>query len=49
MRHHLNIHASPFEHQATPAKSDTIISGNFRGWVQFRQSIPNNVCLNYKG
>lgn len=41
------VHASPFEHQATPAKSNIVISGNFRGWVQFRQEIPNNVCRKY--
>ena len=53
-------HASPVEHQATPAEcSDTRLemfeegithrckdywtwSGNFRGWIQFRQLIPNN-------
>lgn len=53
-------HASPVEHQATPAeRSDTRLemfeegithrckdywtwSGNFRGWIQFRQLIPNN-------
>lgn len=53
-------HASPVEHQATPAeRSDTRLemfeegithrckdywtwSGNFRGWIQFRQLVPNN-------
>jgi hypothetical protein len=43
------VHASPFEHQATPAKSNIVISGNFRGWVQFRQTIKDNVCKKYKG
>lgn len=67
------VHASPFEHQATPMKYPTISphalfvqrgwadgvthvdkdgfwwSGNFIGWVQHRQLIPNNVCNNYKG
>jgi hypothetical protein len=41
------VHASPFEHQATPAKSNIVISGNFRGWEQYRQTIPNNVCKKY--
>lgn len=54
-------HASPVEHQATPAeRSDSKLesfeegithrckdnwtwSGNLRGWIQFRQLIPNNV------
>ena len=70
------VHASPFEHQATPIefpqageyegdvsfqvvlhqKGVTHIdraykawSGNFIGWVQHRQLIPNNVCTEYKG
>lgn len=65
------VHASPFEHQATPMKwsklcKDTMQqgweegvthmdrgfnfwSGNFIGWVQHRQLIPNNVCTEYKG
>ena len=62
------IHASPFEHQATPMKimncdyytdaiwealgqegvthmdkDQNIWSGNFAGWIQHRQLIPNNV------
>lgn len=43
------VHASPFEHQATPAKSNIVISGNFRGWLQYRQMIPGNVCKKYVG
>ena len=47
-------HASPVEHQATPISSDwgrgvthedwqgQQWSANFRGWIQFRQLIPNN-------
>lgn len=41
------VHASPFEHQATPAKTNIAISGNLRGWTQYRQTIPNNVCKKY--
>jgi len=57
------VHASPFEHQATPMAAITqgtlphgcqdgvthvdrygdYWSGNFRGWIQNRQLIPNNV------
>lgn len=40
-------HSSPFEHQATPLKYGQERSGNFLGWKQFRQTIPENVCLNY--
>jgi hypothetical protein len=71
------VHASPFEHQATPmAESEdewgvkivnkvyasgtwekgithvdrqgNFWSGNFKGWIQHRQLIPNNVCNEYK-
>jgi len=60
------VHASPFEHQATPMlypeQIDGIIveegathidrfgktwSGNFKGWIQHRQLIPDNVCWEY--
>ena len=62
------VHASPFEHQATPMPSfnpqshygwpegvthldrnGDCWSGNFRGWIQHRQLIPNNVCNHYEG
>lgn len=65
------VHASPFEHQATPMpfeffcydcqrpvdwpegathvdKEGQFWSGNFKGWIQHRQLIPNNVCNEYK-
>lgn len=62
------VHASPFEHQATPMDDETyngdpdswedgvthmdkdykFWSGNFIGWVQHRQLIPNNVCNKYE-
>ena len=41
------VHASPFEHQATPLDNPDEQSGNFRGWHQFRQDLPNHVCLKY--
>lgn len=31
------IHASPLEHQAFPVPDPTLASGNFLGWVQYRQ------------
>lgn len=69
------VHASPFEHQATPIsayyvdqngypivppeewqegvthmdREGTLWSGNFRGWIQNRQLVPNNVCKKYAG
>ncbi|AMR57368.1 putative thymidylate synthase [Pseudomonas phage vB_PsyM_KIL3b] len=65
------VHASPFEHSATPMerpfnehwhnqaepwqdgithvdRSGNFWSGNLIGWVQFRQTIPNNVCHKYE-
>lgn len=74
------VHASPFEHQATPMQeyyfcddeqvllhcntdNETLDSegithfdrrgyawsGNFKGWIQNRQLIPNNACWTYQG
>ena len=40
-------HASPFEHQSTPLVEPTESSGNFKGWHQYRQDIPDNVCNIY--
>lgn len=66
------VHASPFEHQATPMENPEFFcgdcqqqpdwedgvthadrngkfwSGNFVGWIQHRQLIPNNVCMKYE-
>lgn len=57
------VHASPFEHQATPMRNKpdfrnkgvthkdrdgNFWSGNFVGWIQHRQLIPNNVCMKYE-
>lgn len=55
------VHASPFEHQATPMGTspsheegvthrDSVgcyWSGNFKGWIQHRQTLDNHVCWNY--
>jgi hypothetical protein len=43
------VHASPFEHQATPSDNPDLVSGNLRGWFQFRSSIDGNVCFDYDG
>ena len=62
------VHASPFEHQATPISSgwpefegsveekgvthaDTngrLWSGNFKGWIQYRQLIRGNTCWDFE-
>ena len=41
------VHASPFEHQASPLEDCNQKSGNLTGWDQNRQHIPFNVCLSY--
>lgn len=35
------MHASPTEHQGTPSKNHLVYSGNFRGWIQYRKTLPN--------
>lgn len=62
------VHASPFEHIATPMEETEhplealmevlgvthldsnlkLWSGNFKGWIQYRQLIKGNVCNNYE-
>lgn len=41
-----NKHMSPFEHQALPSEGNSFI-GNFKGWRQYRKSLPNECFLNY--
>lgn len=55
------VHASPFEHIATPmsdspSHEDGVThkdnvgnywSGNFKGWIQLRQTLDNHVCWDY--
>lgn|SRR5574343_328635 len=55
------VHASPFEHIATPMSDSpsheygvthkdnvgNYWSGNFKGWIQFRQTLDNHVCWDY--
>ena len=41
------VHSSPTEHQGTPLDDPKAISGTFRGWLQFRHTIPNNTCYKY--
>jgi thymidylate synthase ThyX len=40
-------HSSPTEHQATPLEDKEKSSGNFKGWLQYRQTIKDNVCNHY--
>lgn len=35
------LHASPAEHQATPAATSDERSGNFTGWIQYRKTLPH--------
>lgn len=43
------IHASPAEHQAWPTVSPTDRSGNFIGWVQYRQTIEGQNITSFMG
>ncbi len=40
-------HMSPFEHIATPSATLDFI-GNFRGWTQYRKTIPGECIENYQ-
>lgn len=41
-------HMSPFAHQGTPLASRNDPSGNFKGWLQYRKTIPNETrSFNY--
>lgn len=42
------IHASPAEHQARATKSNKY-SGNLRGWVQYRKTLPNENVKTFTG
>ena len=42
-------HASPAEHQATPAEYPGEPCGNFFGWIQHRKMFPNENLVEYKG
>jgi thymidylate synthase ThyX len=41
-------HMSPFEHQATPA-GPLVWYGNFRGWRQYRKTLPNESRQQFEG
>jgi thymidylate synthase ThyX len=43
------IHASPAEHQAMAVADPNIRSGNFRGWVQYRKTLPNENIEKFEG
>lgn len=42
------IHASPAEHQAMAVADPSVRSGNFRGWIQFRKTLPNENITKYE-
>lgn len=48
-RLYLDGHMSPFEHQATPAKTAMEWSGNFQGWTQYRKTLPKEHRPYYSG
>jgi thymidylate synthase ThyX len=41
------IHASPAEHQAMATDDASLRSGNFRGWVQYRQTLKDQNITHY--
>lgn len=43
------IHASPAEHQAEAADHPFVVSGNFRGWTQYRKTIENECIHEFDG
>ncbi len=43
------IHASPAEHQAMAIGDPNVRSGNFRGWIQFRKTLPNENVERFEG
>ena len=42
------IHASPAEHQAQAVGDSNIRSGNFRGWIQYRQTLDGQNITEFK-
>lgn len=43
------IHASPAEHQAIASFDPSVQSGNFRGWIQYRKTLPNENIQTFNG
>lgn len=43
------IHASPTEHQAMAISDESVRSGNFRGWIQYRKTLTNENVINFSG
>lgn len=43
------IHASPAEHQARAAGDPNMVSGNFRGWIQYRKTLKNENVEKFEG
>lgn len=43
------IHASPAEHQARASADPNLISGNFRGWIQYRKTLAHENITEFNG
>lgn len=43
------IHASPAEHQARASSDPNLISGNFRGWIQYRKTLAHENITEFNG
>jgi len=46
---HHPIHASPAEHQAMAVSDPNVRSGNLRGWIQLRKTLPDENITNFEG
>jgi thymidylate synthase ThyX len=40
------LHASPAEHQAMATGDPNVVSGNFKGWIQYRKTLKNEFIEN---
>lgn len=45
----LPIHASPAEHQAIASLNPYLVSGNFKGWTQYRKTLENENIETFNG
>lgn len=43
------IHASPAEHQAQASANSFLVSGNFKGWIQYRKTLTNENIETFTG
>lgn len=49
LANHKPMHASPLEHQAMSAVDPNLVSGNFKGWIQFRKLLKYENVTSWEG